>query len=55
MNTIEPRIPGFLRPFIALIIGFTIDLTAANWPEWRGPHGDGRCDEKNLPLRWATN
>ena len=55
MNTIEPRIPGFLRPFIALIIGFTIDLTAANWPEWRGPHGDRRCDEKNLPLRWATN
>src|SRR6185369_10112319 len=28
---------------------------AAHWPAWRGPHGDGQCDEKNLPLRWSTN
>ena len=26
-----------------------------NWPAWRGPHGDGRCDETRLPLRWGTN
>jgi outer membrane protein assembly factor BamB len=30
-------------------------LIAANWPAWRGPHGTGVCDEKNLPLRWSTN
>jgi outer membrane protein assembly factor BamB len=29
-------------------------LRAANWPAWRGPHGTGVCDEKNLPLQWST-
>jgi outer membrane protein assembly factor BamB len=28
---------------------------AANWPAWRGPHGTGVCDEKNLPLHWSTD
>ena len=27
---------------------------AGNWPAWRGPAGDGRCAEKDLPLRWGT-
>jgi outer membrane protein assembly factor BamB len=26
---------------------------AGDWPGWRGPHGDGRSEEKNLPLRWS--
>ena len=35
---------------------FSPSLHAANWPAWRGPHGTGVCDEKNLPLNWsATN
>src|SRR5581483_965594 len=25
---------------------------ADNWPQWRGPTGQGLCAEKNLPLRW---
>jgi outer membrane protein assembly factor BamB len=25
---------------------------AGNWPAWRGPTGDGRCPEKDLPLKW---
>lgn len=29
--------------------------TAANWPAWRGPTGDGISTETNLPLRWGTN
>src|SRR5688572_25912143 len=24
----------------------------ADWPGWRGPHGDGRSDEAKLPTRW---
>ena len=26
---------------------------ADNWPEFRGPHGDGRSDAKNLPITWS--
>lgn len=25
---------------------------AENWPCWRGPRGDGRSQEQNLPVRW---
>ena len=24
-----------------------------NWPQWRGPRGQGVSDEKNLPLEWG--
>lgn len=26
---------------------------ADNWPAWRGPTGQGYCEEKNLPLTWS--
>lgn len=28
------------------------NLTAGDWPAWRGPTGLGYCDEKDLPLEW---
>lgn len=31
----------------------TLSLHADNWPAWRGPHGNGMCDEKNLPTKWS--
>src|SRR5262245_58437 len=27
-------------------------LSAGDWPSWRGPTGQGVCDEKDLPLEW---
>lgn len=24
-----------------------------NWPEWRGPHGNGVSGEANLPTEWS--
>ena len=27
---------------------------AADWPQWRGPHGNGVADDKNLPERWSA-
>lgn len=28
-------------------------LAADNWPEFRGPHADGRSDAKGLPTQWS--
>src|SRR5215203_2662414 len=28
-------------------------LSAADWPEWRGPQRDGHSTETNLPERWS--
>lgn len=28
-------------------------LCAGNWPQWRGPAGDGRSEEQHLPLFWS--
>jgi outer membrane protein assembly factor BamB len=27
---------------------------ADNWPAWRGPTGQGFCEEKNVPLKWSS-
>lgn len=39
----------------ALVVLFltTIAQAGDNWPQWRGPTGDGRSDSKNLPTEWS--
>ncbi len=32
---------------------FAGPVTAADWPAWRGPTGQGHCDEAGLPLTWS--
>lgn len=27
---------------------------ADNWPQWRGPHGNGISAEKSIPVRWSN-
>ncbi len=43
-------------PFILLVLS-TLDLTtparAADWPAWRGPTGQGFCEEKDVPATWS--
>lgn len=47
MNALSPRI------LVALV--FTCaQLSAADWPAWRGPTGDGVCTETNLPTKWSA-
>ena len=29
-----------------------LPASAAEWPSWRGPTGEGVCEEKDLPLTW---
>jgi outer membrane protein assembly factor BamB len=39
-----------LFAFLALSI---TAIAADNWPEFRGPHGDGHADAHNLPIHWS--
>lgn len=50
------------RITLALLISFcgitaalqvTADAAGANWPQWRGPDGQGISTEKNLPETWS--
>lgn len=36
-----------------LLFAFALTTSAADWPRWRGPRGDGTCDEAGVPLRWS--
>lgn len=38
----------------AVLVGSLVDLTAAagDWPQFRGPHGQGVADATGLPLEW---
>jgi len=38
---------------LTLAIG-TSTAFAENWPQFRGPTGQGQSSEKNLPLKWST-
>src|SRR5262245_31099590 len=41
------------RIALALLAVLGSVVHAANWPAWRGPTGQGHCEEKNLPLKWS--
>lgn len=30
------------------------DVRAENWPQWRGPQGNGICTEQGLPATWSS-
>ena len=43
-----------------LVAGLVAFLAAAsahagNWPQWRGPTGDGVSAETGLPLKWSND
>ncbi len=45
----------FLIPVLLFLIVNTISETQAqNWPNWRGPGGDGISTETNLPTKWDS-
>src|SRR4051812_28820503 len=35
-----------------LLLLLTSEILAADWPAWRGPTGQGFCEEKNIPVTW---
>jgi outer membrane protein assembly factor BamB len=41
--------------FAAMMIAATAPAVAsADWPQWRGPRGNGVSDDRNLPVRWSA-
>lgn len=36
-----------------LLLGATLPLGAENWPQFRGPTGQGHSSERGLPLEWS--
>src|SRR5262245_18380742 len=48
----SPRVavPGVLIAFIT-----AVPLHAADWPQWRGPAGQGISMEKGLPTTWGPS
>src|SRR5262245_59314992 len=42
-----------LRVLCAFVVQFIpLSLSAADWPQWRGPEGTGVSPEKQLPIIW---
>jgi len=47
--TASMRLSALLSLFI-----LSHNLSAENWPGWRGPRGDGTSLEKNVPTEWSA-
>lgn len=43
----------FRLPLFAVLAASVVALAADNWPEFRGPHGDGHSDATRLPTAWS--
>src|SRR5438270_7104206 len=39
---------------LAIALAFAGHVGAEDWPQWRGPHGDGHSTETNVPLMWSA-
>ena len=55
MHTRIPRILATLMCLTLLMIllnGWAAAESTSVWPGWRGPKGDGKTSETNLPTRW---
>ena len=46
-----PRVRQFL--FVGLLLGFSARAMADDWPQFRGPDGQGHATSRNVPLTWS--
>ena len=52
------KLSGRIVLGIAIISAISIlsaSAGAMNWPQWRGPSGQGVSNEKNLPSEWSPS
>src|SRR5947209_5125248 len=40
-------------PVLVVLLTAAALAAADNWPEFRGPHGNGVSDAKDVPTKWA--
>jgi outer membrane protein assembly factor BamB len=43
-----------MRLLIACLLICPTIVSAADWPQWRGPRGDGVSEETSFPTRWSA-
>jgi outer membrane protein assembly factor BamB len=46
---------SFVSSVLTLSFVATVSLAADNWPQWRGPNGQGVSNEKQLPQEWGPD
>jgi outer membrane protein assembly factor BamB len=52
---LKPRLPKKVSATIlALMTLSALAAYAGNWPQWRGPSGDGISEGSDLPVRWSS-
>ncbi len=39
--------------FLFISLSAVLASAADNWPQFRGPGGDGHCDAAGLPVKWS--
>ena len=44
-----------LLPIVAVLAGLTVTVAAENWPQWRGPGGQGVSTDSQAPTDWAPD
>lgn len=54
LYTSPVRNPKKLLALVAVVLAGA-DLSARNWPQWRGPSSHGVSSEAGLPTRWSTS
>lgn len=54
LNTTRPARRMCLTLAVAMILTSASAAFADNWPQWRGPTGNGLCTEKNIPTKWSN-
>jgi len=45
---------GYCVTLVLSLQALTPCARGADWPAWRGPHGNGVTDETDLPLKWSA-
>jgi len=53
MQVLRPRFFARIGLTAIWILAAAVPLWADNWPQWRGPEGNGISRESNLPLVWT--
>ena len=49
------RVPVSVILYLSLVLRTGVAAAATDWPEFRGPDGQGHSTATNLPIQWSTS